>query len=479
MDLNPRNENELIEPEPGEPSSTVSAWVHGVEARRVLGVSTWMWDKWLKQGAIPKGKPVGRTRVRLYPLEELRRTIEALRAPQPFPPPGMVDGEAARQMFDVGTWTWDKWRREGNLRCSRWVERPGGGRAKLYPVEELRRVVEELKQFPPPGMVTGDEAAKMFGVSRMTWKGWVVQRRVCCGKPFANPGGGMCYLYAVEDLERLLKELRGPDKAYWDPQNPGFYRVPPGYVRQREAWRMFGVDRGTWKRWEREKQITCGKRVNAGGPKLYKLDDLNRLLEEYGRYAPPYPDPQQPGVYRVPLSGNDIRRREAIIDAADLPLVEGRRWGWIAPREAGGFGHVAMSHSGETTALHRIILGITDPEATVMHVNDDPLDCRRENLVVRTHSEKMAAARKMRTFRGRPCTSRFKGVCWDEKRGKWVAQIKASGRHRLIGRFDDEIAAAQARDEAAREAWGEHARLNFPDGVDAWLGEQAARRAAA
>jgi hypothetical protein len=45
--------------------------------------------------------------------------------------------------------------------------------------------------------------------------------------------------------------------------------------------------------------------------------------------------------------------------------------------------------------------------------------------------------------------------------------------HRHLGRFGDEIAAAQAYDEAARELFGEHAYLNFPDGVDAWLARDA------
>jgi hypothetical protein len=107
-----------------------------------------------------------------------------------------------------------------------------------------------------------------------------------------------------------------------------------------------------------------------------------------------------------------------------------------------------------------------------MHRNDDPLDCRRENLVVRTHSEKGAAARKRNSVNGQPCTSKFKGVSWDKRRGKWLAQIKRDGK-RYLGRFDDELAAAQAYDEAARETWGEHARLNFLDGVDAWLETQA------
>jgi hypothetical protein len=134
---------------------------------------------------------------------------------------------------------------------------------------------------------------------------------------------------------------------------------------------------------------------------------------------------------------------------------------------------VALSQAGETPALHRIILGVTDPALQVMHVNDDPLDFRRENLVVRTHSEKLAASRKTTSVKGKPCTSRFKGVCWDRRRGKWLAQIKREGKGRQLGRFDDEVAAAEAYDEAARAMWGEHARVNFPDGIDAALARAA------
>jgi hypothetical protein len=80
---------------------------------------------------------------------------------------------------------------------------------------------------------------------------------------------------------------------------------------------------------------------------------------------------------------------------------------------------------------------------------------------------------------GKPCTSRFKGVFWESWTKKWRAVIKADGKNRWLGRFRDETAAAQAYDEAARAFFGEHARLNFPDGVDAALARMAAEDASA
>jgi hypothetical protein len=131
--------------------------------------------------------------------------------------------------------------------------------------------------------------------------------------------------------------------------------------------------------------------------------------------------------------------------------------------------------------MRRIILGLAGRQWKISHRNGDPLDCRRANLVVRDQTHTNAHARKRKVgYDGGPPTSRFKGVCWIERKGKWLAQVSKEGRCRRLGYFDDEIAAAEAYDEAARELFGEHARPNFPDGIDAWLdGHGAAERTAA
>jgi hypothetical protein len=220
-------------------------------------------------------------------------------------------------------------------------------------------------------------------------------------------------------------------------------------------------------RWEREGVITCGTRT-GGGPKLYKLDDIHRLLDEYGKYCPPYPDPELPGVYRVPLSGRGIKRREALIDADTLPMIEGASLSWSAYADGSGF----VAFGGPVrhgVPLRRLILGVTDANVNVRHLNGDALDCRRANLVVRTIQQRTRNMRKAAAINGRPPTSRFKGVHWSNDRKAWRAAIHIGTKKRYLGAYTDEIAAAVAYDEAARQWFGEHARLNFPDGVDAWL----------
>jgi len=106
----------------------------------------------------------------------------------------------------------------------------------------------------------------------------------------------------------------------------------------------------------------------------------------------------------------------------------------------------------------------------------------KSNLVVRTINEQLWATRKRGIISGREYTSKYKGVSWDEPRGKWKAQIQCEGRNRYIGRYDEEEDAALAYDQEARRQFGEHASLNFPgEGELAALpapGQRGQRRAA-
>jgi transposase len=395
----------------------------------------------------------------------------------PFPPAGWVTNREAARMLGVGleTLTMVGWKWRPMLRgAGKCVRPPGGGRCGIYPIDQIERIAAAqaaaaVRPEPPPGFVDKDGACRMFGVTRHVWKTWIRQGKVGFGQLISSRFGGRQRLYKVEDLERLREELFGEDKLYKGAD--GHYHVPAEFIGREEACAKFGVSISIWWRWEREGKITCGQRV-PGGPKLYKVEDIYRMLDEYGKYCPPYPDADRPGVFRVPLSGRDIRRREALVDAGALPLIEGGSCSWSPTDDSG----CVLFSRGDvhSSPLRRMILGVTEDGLNVRHRNGDPLDCRRENLVTRTIAQRVRNARKMKAIKGRPPTSRFKGVHWERQTKGWRARIGMDGKTRQLGRFRDEIAAAVAYDEAARQWFGEHARLNFPDGVDARLEKEAA-----
>ena len=64
-------------------------------------------------------------------------------------------------------------------------------------------------------------------------------------------------------------------------------------------------------------------------------------------------------------------------------------------------------------------------------------------------------------------SSGFKGVSWaGGKINRWQARIMREGKRVFLGNFDTPEEAARAYDAAARELFGEFARLNFPDSCE-------------
>lgn len=105
--------------------------------------------------------------------------------------------------------------------------------------------------------------------------------------------------------------------------------------------------------------------------------------------------------------------------------------------------------------MHRFILA---PPAgrEVDHINGDGLDNRRCNLRVATRAENNA------NRANRQHSSLYRGVSFDYDRNRWQAFIAVGGcRHRFLGRYTDEVAAALAYDLAALEQFGSFATLNF------------------
>ena len=238
-------------------------------------------------------------------------------------------------------------------------------------------------------------------------------------------------------------------------------------------WQTLGwIDFGRWAR------APVGAPQGVSGRRAYAVGRLASLLAAFEARGGPRVDDADPAVTRVPVFAPDGVARDALIDAADLPAVADARWYWAISTDPGApvTGWVATRlPDGGQEALRLRLLGATPAERSrTTHLNGDRLDFRRANLLLKEGSEHFHGGRKMRrTHLGQVPTSRFKGVCWRAGEGKWQANIMKDGVAHRLGRFDDEIAAAQAYDEAARELYGPLAYQNFADGLDARLEREA------
>jgi hypothetical protein len=159
---------------------------------------------------------------------------------------------------------------------------------------------------------------------------------------------------------------------------------------------------------------------------------------------------------RIPLTQGKF----AIVDPGDYERLA--QYKWFAVRYERGFYAVRAVKAKDgrgrqkNVRMHREILGV--PEGKIIdHINHNGLDNRRANLRVATRRQNAWNKRKQRTR----CSSKYKGVTWLKREGKWQARIVCKGRSMFIGYFADEKAAARAYDAKAGELFGEYAAMNF------------------
>lgn len=127
----------------------------------------------------------------------------------------------------------------------------------------------------------------------------------------------------------------------------------------------------------------------------------------------------------------------AIIDAVDAEWVG--QWRWFFDGR-----YVARSERREglsfTLRLHRSLMGLVSGDMReVDHINRDRLDNRRSNLrVVDPQINKQNVPSQVGS------SSRYRGVSWDKRKGKWQARAMVNRKSYTAGWFTTEREAAEA-----------------------------------
>lgn len=142
---------------------------------------------------------------------------------------------------------------------------------------------------------------------------------------------------------------------------------------------------------------------------------------------------------------------EALVDDCDYNDLSSYLW-YLSPS---GYAYRTQDLGGgktRTVNMHNVIQ-ISKKGMEIDHIDMNKLNNQRSNLRLATISQNKQNRRK-----AEKTSSKYIGVYLSGN--KWVAQIKKDKEHIYLGRYKHEAVAALAYNRAAKELYGEHARVN-------------------
>lgn len=148
---------------------------------------------------------------------------------------------------------------------------------------------------------------------------------------------------------------------------------------------------------------------------------------------------------RVPLfRGDGTIVAWSLIDETDAYVVFKRRW------HLSSNGYATCTFGGSTRPMHRLLLrGQIGTGYVADHISRNKLDNRRANLRITTPERNGQNTGGRLTWRGRPASSKYRGVSWKKEKKKWLAHARYRGVQHRLGLFDVELEAARA----VRDFW--------------------------
>lgn len=140
---------------------------------------------------------------------------------------------------------------------------------------------------------------------------------------------------------------------------------------------------------------------------------------------------------------------KCLIDIEDIDLVKDIKWHKSNLQRST---YYCISNNSKWRRIHRLILGITDENTLVDHINHNGLDNRKSNLRICTNQQNICNCNIPKNNK-----SGCKGVYWAKDKQKWTVQVTINNKTKYIGRFTEYEDAVKARNEAAKKYYGEFA----------------------
>jgi len=166
--------------------------------------------------------------------------------------------------------------------------------------------------------------------------------------------------------------------------------------------------------------------------------------------------------------------KTAYFDPIDYDLISRFTWAITKPKNLDLFyaqtGMKKPNGKWTTVSMHRLVMGVTDPQVRVDHKDHNGLNCRKDNMRICEGGQN-----DWNKSSNKDSSSKYLGVCKRVKKIKrklktgktetirWRASICAKGKRKELGAFLTEEAAAHAYDAAAKKLFKGFANLNFKE----------------
>ena len=141
-----------------------------------------------------------------------------------------------------------------------------------------------------------------------------------------------------------------------------------------------------------------------------------------------------------------------LFDKEDYPIISKYMW----TVGLGGYirGHLrdcsaANKSNQKYVLMHRLVMGITDPNVLIDHIYHNVADNRKSQLRVATRDENRYNMQLSKSN-----TSGRTGVYYNKNRHKWIAQLSINGSKIHLGSFDTPEEAANARLQGEKKYFG-------------------------